>query len=142
MAKKKLKFVTTTDQTVKINQTMLKKAKLTLGIKSYVTNNLNLDENTIIQIYHNLWQVEKAFRMSKSDLEVRPVFHRKKTTIQAHVLIVFTALIMSKVIEIEQQKSIKRYIKEILQVLEFRLQDQITGKIYSFESKSPTGLPY
>jgi len=136
LAKKKLKFVTTNNQTIKLNQTMIEKTRLTLGIKSYVTNNLELDENTIIQTYHNLWNVEKAFRMSKSDLEVRPVFHRKKTTIQAHILIVFTSLVLAKVIELENNISIKKYVKEIMKVLTFQLQDKTTGQIYTFESKS------
>jgi transposase len=138
-AKKKLKFITTKNQVIQFNQTMVEKAKLSMGIKSYVTNNHNLDANQIIDTYHNLWQVEKAFRMSKSDLEIRPVFHRKKESIHAHILIVFVSLVVAKVIEIDTGISIKRYVNEITKVLEFSLLDEISGEIITFQTRPQNG---
>lgn len=138
-AKKKLKFISVKNDKVSLNQTQIKKAELCAGIKSYTTNNQNLEATQIIETYHSLWKVEKAFRMSKSDLEIRPVFHRKEKAIKAHILIVFVALAMAKCIELEKGISIKKYIKEIMKILKFTLQDEITGEIISFDV-SPGGF--
>lgn len=137
-AKKKLRFIRVKNNQVNLNQIQIKKAELAIGIKSYTTNNLSLEPVKVIQTYHSLWKVEKAFRMSKYDLQARPVFHRKQDSIKAHLLIVFTALAIAKVIELEKGISIKKYIKEIMKVLEFRLQDELTGEIHTFIT-SPKG---
>ena len=42
--------------------------------------------------YHNLWHVERAFRISKSKIEIRPMFHFTRRRIEAHVCICFVAL--------------------------------------------------
>ena len=52
------------------------------------------------QIYLQLSQAEKAFRMSKSDLWMRPIFHQKKDRVQAHIFICFLALAMYKSLEL------------------------------------------
>lgn len=70
------------------------------GLKGYVTNT-NLGTKQIISSYGNLWRVEKAFRMSKTDLRFRPIFHRKKDRIKAHLLICFAAYALYKELEIK-----------------------------------------
>ncbi len=42
------------------------------GLKGYVTNT-NLPNNEVIENYKNIWHIEKAFRMSKTDLRIRPI---------------------------------------------------------------------
>lgn len=67
------------------------------GLKGYVTN--GEDKSTardVIKQYHNLWKVEKAFRMSKSDLRERPVYHRKLDRIKSHLIICFVSLLILK----------------------------------------------
>jgi len=67
------------------------------GLKGYITNLTN--KNTfkeIIDQYHNLWKVEKAFRMSKGDLKERPIYHRLKKRIEAHLTICFVSLLVMK----------------------------------------------
>ena len=68
------------------------------GLKGYVTNT-KLNRNQIIESYGQLWHVEKAFRISKTDLRIRPVYHRLKTRIQAHICICFTAYVVYKELE-------------------------------------------
>ena len=46
----------------------------------------------VIASYHELWHVEASFRMSKSDLRARPIFHHTRDAIEAHLTIVFAAL--------------------------------------------------
>jgi transposase len=49
----------------------------------------------VISAYHDLWQVERSFRMAKTDLRARPVFHHQRDSIEAHLTIVFAALAIS-----------------------------------------------
>jgi len=67
------------------------------GLKGYWTNLKTKNKPIeIIDQYHNLWKVEKAFRMSKSDLQERPIFHRKLERIRGHLLICFCSLLVIK----------------------------------------------
>lgn len=67
------------------------------GLKGYITNGKNnLPPQKIIKQYHNLWKVEKAFRMSKNDLRERPVYHRKLIRIKSHLIICFVSLLVLK----------------------------------------------
>lgn len=68
------------------------------GLKGYITNS-RLSANEIINNYKNLWQIEKAFRMSKTDLRIRPIYHRLANRIEAHVCISFTAYVIYKELE-------------------------------------------
>lgn len=67
------------------------------GLKGYWTNlKTETSPDEIISQYHNLWQVEKAFRMSKSDLAERPIFHRRFKRIRGHLLVCFCSLLVIK----------------------------------------------
>ena len=68
------------------------------GLKGYLTNT-DLSADEIVKNYTNLWQIEKAFRISKTDLKVRPIFHRVKRRIEAHVCISFVAYAIYKDLE-------------------------------------------
>jgi len=72
------------------------------GIKGYVTNT-RLPEEEVIANYSNLWYIERAFRMNKTDLRVRPIYHRLRNRIEAHICISFTAY----VIELELERLLK-----------------------------------
>jgi transposase len=60
------------------------------GLKGYITNT-KLNDKQVIENYKNLWHIEKAFRMSKTDLRIRPIYHRLQSRIEAHICIAFTA---------------------------------------------------
>ena len=68
------------------------------GLKAYITNS-KLSNEQIIENYGNLWYIEKAFRMSKTDLRMRPIYHRLKHRIEAHICIAFTAYSIYKELE-------------------------------------------
>ena len=51
----------------------------------------------MIGAYHQLWHIEKSFRMSKHDLQARPIYHHKRESIEAHLTIVFAALAVTRV---------------------------------------------
>ena len=68
------------------------------GLKGYLTNT-KLRPKQIIANYKNLWHIEKAFRMSKTDLRIRPIYHRIERRIEAHICIAFTAYAIYKKLE-------------------------------------------
>ncbi len=68
------------------------------GLKGYVTNT-GLSRNRVIENYSQLWQIEKAFRISKTDLRIRPIYHRFKNRIEAHICICFSAYTVYKELE-------------------------------------------
>jgi len=68
------------------------------GLKGYITNS-KLSNKKIAENYGNLWHIEKAFRMSKTDLRIRPIYHHLKSRIEAHICISFTAYTVYKELE-------------------------------------------
>ena len=60
------------------------------GIKGYVTNT-TLEKDEVIANYSNLWFIERAFRMNKFDLAVRPIFHRLRNRIEGHIITIYRA---------------------------------------------------
>jgi len=70
------------------------------GLKGYLTN-ATLSKNNVIENYQHLWQIEKAFRVAKSELKIRPIYHRLPRRIMAHICISFVAYKVYK--ELERQ---------------------------------------
>jgi len=134
---KKVKFTKTTGEQILLNQALIEKSKKLLGIKGYYTN---LDENiasdqTIIERYHELYRIEQAFRISKHDLQTRPIFHFKEEPINLHVLICFMALVVSKHIELSTGDSIRRFLTECKKVTDARMLNKITNKEIRIRAK-------
>lgn len=112
-----------------LNIELIQKTKLLLGIKGYYTNLGSEVSNTdIISHYRNLWHVEQAFRIAKSDLKIRPIYHFKRYAIEAHVLICFMALAVSKYMEIKTGRSIKSMNKLFKSVTDARILNTLTNK--------------
>ncbi len=93
------------------------------GLKGYITNT-ELTATEVTEHYHQLWHIEKAFRISKTDLRIRPVYHRLKNRIEAHICICFAAYAVYKEferilqvneIDISVEKALEE-IKEIKQL--------------------------
>lgn len=68
------------------------------GLKGYITNT-ELDAERVITEYHGLWVVERAFRISKGTLDMRPMFHFTERRIEAHICICFIAYKVYKELE-------------------------------------------
>jgi transposase len=67
----------------------------------------------IIENYGNLWYIERAFRMNKTDLHIRPVYHRIKNRIEGHIRICFTACTVLLETERNAEKTFARYISQM-----------------------------
>lgn len=120
-----------------LNQGLIEKTKQLLGVKGYYTNlpASALSNNAIISQYHNLWQVEHSFRMAKSDLATRPIFHYKKEAVQAHLLICFVALAIGKYLEIATGLSLKRIVDIIRSVTDASIVDGLTRQTIVLRSE-------
>jgi hypothetical protein len=68
------------------------------GLKGHLTNT-KISDKQVIENYKNLWHIEKAFRMSKTDLRIRPIYHRLRHRIETHICIAFTAYSIYKDLE-------------------------------------------
>lgn len=118
---KKAAFLTITKTRPTLNQALILEHQLRAGIKGYVTNlptvqadpKHGVSPQEVIAAYHQLFEVEKSFRMSKSDLKARPIFHRKLDSIRAHLTIVFAALAMARYVESKTNLSIKRFVQTL-----------------------------
>lgn len=108
---KRNRFVTLTGGQRTVNRTLETKARALAGIKGYVTNMANPNPDLVIGAYHQLWHVEKSFRMSKHDLRARPIYHHLRESIDAHLNIVFAALAVSRHIEAQTGWSIRRFVQ-------------------------------
>ena len=109
---KRNRFLKTEGIVKTINHELVEESRLKAGIKGYVTD-LDVPAQEIIDAYHQLFQVERSFRMSKSDLKARPIFHHKRDSIEAHLTVVFVALAVARRIEYKTNMSIKRFIKTL-----------------------------
>ena len=125
-------------ESVELNTALITKRKLLLGIKGYCTNidETNLSNEEVIKQYHQLWRIEQSFRMSKNDLETRPIFHRKEEAIRSHVLICFEALILEKYLELTTKLSLRNIRLLIWNITETHIQDKISNEVFVF--RSPT----
>lgn len=122
-----LKIITNTHW--QINTPLVEKTKCLLGIKGYYTNlGPEVDNTVIINQYHNLWRIEQVFRISKTDLRIRPIYHFKRHAIKAHVLICFMALAVCKYMELKTGKSIKAIIKSLQSITDARILNTLTNK--------------
>ena len=108
---KRNRFVRLSGGTRAVNRELEEKAKSLAGWKAYVTNLPDPDADMVIGSYRRLFQIERSFRMAKSDLRARPIYHRKQDSIEAHLSIVFAAMAVAHWIEQITGWSIKRFVK-------------------------------
>lgn len=104
---RRTKFVSAESGKVSLNEELIADRKKLLGVKGYYTNLESVSDADVIAHYHSLWHVEQAFRVAKSDIASRPIFHHKADSIKAHLLICVMALAISKYIEIKTGRSIR-----------------------------------
>ena len=103
-----------------IDKTLVREDARLDGLKGYITTLKNPTANRdIITQYHNLWKVEKAFRMAKGDLRERPIYHHGEKKIESHLLVCFVSLLVMK----ETEKILQRKQFSIAKAVE------ILGKV-------------
>ena len=114
---KRNRFIQLAGDTHTVNRELEAKARALAGVKGYVTNLAACPDGTpvtaefVISAYHRLFEIEKSFRMSKHDLQARPIYHRTRDSIEAHLTIVFAALAVSRWIENQTGLSIRKFVR-------------------------------
>jgi transposase len=98
------------------------------GLKGYITNSV-LENDCIIDNYKNLGHIERAFRMSKTDLRIRPIYHHLGKRIEAHICIAFTAYCVYKELETALYRS--------KSTLSLKTAAEITHNIYQLTYQLP-----
>jgi transposase len=116
------------DVNIKINYNKFEEDAKWDGLKGYTTNTQISKEEVIAQ-YSQLWQIEKTFRISKSDLQIRPIYHRLRRRIEAHICISFAACKVYK--ELERQLKEKKSQYSVEQAID------IVKTIYRVELQTP-----
>ncbi len=114
-AAKSARFVKTRAGDRVLDEASLARAQSLVGLKGYVTNvpATVMPASEVIAHYHELWRVERSFRMSKSDLRARPMFHRTRDAIEAHLTIVVTALAVAHNIQERSGLAIAKVVKQL-----------------------------
>jgi hypothetical protein len=123
------RFVKTRNGSSVLDEASLARARRLVGLKGYVTNieAAIMPPAEVIGSYHDLWHVEQSFRMSKTDLRARPMFHHQRDAIEAHLTIVFAALAVARYLQDATGLSIKRIVQTL------RPLQQITVRIAGHE---------
>ena len=114
-------------------EVILDKTKIELdkkwdGLKGYLTNTA-LSKEDIINNYGHLWRIEKAFRVAKSDLKIRPIYHQLPHRIEAHICIAFVAY--------KIYKELERLLKELKTELSPEKAIEIAKTIYCMKAQKP-----
>jgi Transposase len=99
------------------------------GIKTFVTNS-KLKSEDVIDNYKQLWFIERAFRMNKTDLRIRPIYHRLRNRIEAHICISFTAYTI--LLELE------RILKANKSTITLKQAEELTKRMYQIELLLPS----
>jgi Transposase DDE domain len=109
------RFLKVTGATKELDQATIDRARQLAGLKGYVTNldPAVMNGAAVIAAYHQLWQVEASFRMTKSDLRARPIFHHEREAIEAHLTVVFAALAVSRHLHDRAGVSIKKLVQTL-----------------------------
>lgn len=109
------RFVKTQTDGLVLDEAALARARRLAGLKGLVTNipATVLPAAEVISSYADLWHVEHSFRMSKSDLRARPLFARRRDSIEAHLTIVFTALAIGRTVQDRTGLSLRRVLRQL-----------------------------
>lgn len=113
---------------ISLNKDKVKEDAKWDGLKGYITNT-SLNKEEIIENYQHLWQIEKAFRIAKTDLKIRPIYHRAQRRIEAHICIAFSAY--------KIYKELERQLKDKGTTLSPEKAIDIAKTIYSIKVRHP-----
>ena len=110
------------------------------GLHGVITNDNEADAGSLLALYRRLWVIEESFRIHKSDLSIRPIYHFKPDRIQAHILLCYLAFTLLRHaeyrIELQQEKiSIQDIRRTLWRSQSSLLKDSSTGKLYRVPSK-------
>ncbi|SDZ13569.1 IS1634 family transposase [Tindallia californiensis] len=103
------------DHQLELNMEKVAAEEMLDGYYALVTSEYQESPDQIIDMYRGLWRIEESFRVTKSDLEARPVYVSREDHIEAHFLTCFVALVMARLLErkLDRQYSIRRLLESL-----------------------------
>ncbi|MBM6406041.1 IS1634 family transposase [Phycicoccus sp. CSK15P-2] len=109
------RFVKNAGGALTLDTASLARARSLVGLKGYVSNipATLMPADEVIGSYHDLWRVEQSFRMSKTDLRARPMFHHTREAIEAHLTIVVTALAVAREAQARTGLAIRNLVRQL-----------------------------
>ncbi|MCK5592103.1 MAG: IS1634 family transposase, partial [Candidatus Pacebacteria bacterium] len=123
---------------IELDEGKIKKAAKWDGLKGVVSNAQDTTNPEILEQYNNLWNVENAFRITKHDLKVRPVFHWKPQRVKSHLAISFAAYALVKHLEYRVKLQYKKLSPQVIRETLIRVQTSI---LYDKRKRIRYGLP-
>lgn len=96
--------IITSSSVLEIDEDVIRQEKLFDGYYVLLTSEMEESDDKIIDIYRGLWRIEESFKVTKSELEARPVFVWTREHIEAHFLICFVALTIARILELETER--------------------------------------
>jgi len=139
---RRIKFVQSTDEKLSFNEALKHKATVLLGWKGYHTNipeEVSSSEE-IVRHYQQLWQVEKSFRMTKSDLKARPIFLYTEDAIKSHILVCFLSLCIGKYMELVTKQSLRSIRDTLWGMADAHIIDIKTKEAFVLQSELSEGV--
>jgi len=137
---KKVRFLKVSGAEKELDEKIIERARMLAGLKGYVTNLPveSVPATQVISAYHDLWQVEASFRMTKSDLRARPIFHCQNDSIDAHLTVVFAALAIGRHLQEFTGLPLKRLITDLKAVRSAKV--LVNGQVLTFAAQVPEDL--
>jgi len=127
------------DLTIVLNENKIKEDEKWDGLKGLIINeNSTLSNEEILTQYSNLWQVEESFRITKHDLKIRPIYHWTPRRVKAHLVISFTAYMLTRYLEYRVRLQHKKLSPKVIRNLLLNVQKSI---IYDKKSKIKYIIP-
>ncbi|MCD8300672.1 MAG: IS1634 family transposase [Clostridiales bacterium] len=122
---------TDSEKSLELNDALIAEEEKYDGYYAIITSEHEMEDEKILNIYRGLWQIEETFKITKSELETRPVYLKKLEHIQAHFLICFTALVIAKLLEFRMKR--KYSVSTILKSLRRCECSLLEQNIYLFD---------
>ena len=134
-AAKAARFVKTSGTKRVFDASTFERALLLAGWKGYITNipKTVMGPQEIVGSYHELWHVKQSFRMSKTDLQARPIFHHERDAVEAHLTVVFTALAINRYLYATTGITLKKLVQTLRPLRDVTI--QISGQQISATPK-------
>src|SRR5699024_5050650 len=134
---KRTRFVKVTGADKQLDHARIDRARQLAGLKGYVTNipAETMSGSAVIGAYHDLWEVEASFRLTKSDLTDRPILHPGRDKIDAYLTVIFAAIAITRYLKRDTCVSIKQLVNTLRPIQTARV--VINPNELVFQPKSP-----
>ena len=93
--------ILTASSILDINEDLIREEEALDGYYMLLTSEMDTPDDKIIDMYRGLWRIEESFKITKSELEARPVYVWTNEHIEAHFLTCFVALTLSRILEMK-----------------------------------------